>query len=72
MLQTTKDGTTYDGDWANNFRDGYGVITVPGPDGTRVKQYVGTFKGGRKWVRLLAYCFALSWSLFKCLACSQY
>lgn len=51
MRQVSPDGTVYDGDWANGFRDGYGVVTLKGPAGKQVKQYAGTFKGGRKWVR---------------------
>ena len=46
-----KTGKIYDGDWKDDFRDGFGTVSVKNKDGTYRKQYVGGFKCGKKHVR---------------------
>ena len=62
-----KTNTLYDGDWLNDERHGYGVLTkVVG--GELIKEYAGGWMDGRKHVRsveLYDSCFVVV--LFLCL-----
>lgn len=48
-------GNFYEGDFANDARNGFGTLTIKTEDGKLQRQYAGGWKNDKRHVRLISF-----------------